>query len=179
MMKGNNYLPFIVILMVLVVSIFVSGCIAQKPSPTNYLSPEDIPVIVGEGSAWYNLMPRSSAWYNVVTGSSDSQRPHISVPITIENRAGFDLNELKISKVEVIQGGKVVGDFKPWFQINFPGYNNTKECYSSSELEPKNFNLKSGCKLRFNIRANVKEDNTKGIDGKKPIKIWVLDSFDC
>lgn len=71
--------------------IFISGCITQERKPHNYLSGEQLKVTVCESHAWLNLMP--GAW----------GRKHISIPIEIENNAGFNLNNLYIYKAEVIK----------------------------------------------------------------------------
>jgi hypothetical protein len=161
-MKLNDFPPYTTILLALLMGFFLSGCIAGEPNPTNWLSADKVSITVDEegSGAWYNLMPLSG----------DSKHPHILVPITIENNAGFDLNDLQIFKAEVLQDGKVIGTFKPWFQTDFYYDEIAPEC-QISEQNPRRFDLKDGCKLKFNIRSDREGDNTAEIDSNKPIKI--------
>lgn len=137
-------------ILAVIIAVFISGCITQEQEPklNTKLSSDQLKITVNEGYAWLNLMP------------GDSRTKHISIPIEIENTAGFDLNKLHIYKAEVIKNKNIVGDFKPTFQIS-------EDC--SGKLDNEKFvdgiNILNGCKLKFTIRAWRSSDNLPDFEG--------------
>ncbi len=128
----------------IILSTFLSGCIG----PTEYLSKEQIKVTIKDNGAWLNYMPGAS------------REKHISITITLENAAGFDLYNLHIKEAEVIKENEVVGSFIPVFQIS-------KDCSEKLDGEKRldDLDLNKDCILNFSIRSWRDSDNLEDFEG--------------
>ncbi len=155
-MKSKLLLSGILVLMVVGIILIIGYAtkiqkttnVTEEPETTYFLSEKQLKVNIGKSDAW------------LAHAFDDIPRKHILIPVEIENNASFDLNNLSIDRVEVIKNGKVIGDFKPKFQIR----EDCSEKFDNEKLVD-DINLLKGCKLSFNIRRDWKSsDNLSDFD---------------
>jgi hypothetical protein len=133
----------------------------EEPTPTKYLSCEQLKVNITKFVTWIDYMP-----FLV----NNQGRPNMYIIFEIENNAGFDLNDLFIYKAEVVLNGEVIGDFWPMFGIE-------KNCtgeHGTGYVDK--FDIANGCSMKIVMYKKRRSDNISLSEIVRPNIILVNES---
>tara|TARA_Y100000310_G_C20650318_1_gene799052 strand:- start:55 stop:573 length:519 start_codon:yes stop_codon:yes gene_type:complete len=148
---STKILIYGIIVLVIVLAVFL--LISIEPAPTKYLTREEINVNISHAGL-------SETHYG---GGSFSRS--FSASLEINNNAGFDLNNIYIYKIEVINDNVILGSFRPEFYIS-------RDC-SNKQIHDdfQNFNLSDKCKLTLVLKAS---DNIPDLEAGSKIRFRFL-----